>query len=274
MSVYHGQCRGYHNTTAEARSCAGVGYGGETKSYRPAQSYVGGNRQMPSNRVGTLSGDQATFNQEDYVRVLYAERDVPERVMDAIPELRERLFDIAGNPTAADISRNPDLADARKFVSKRDASALIDFLQSGACTRKPKPAAASEPKAQEVPEGKYALAGDDGIVRFYKVDRPAKGRWAGYVFVNGLIGAPGSFNEVKLGRSTQRDILSALAKAPEEAARLFGRKFKICGYCSSPLSLLRSRASGYGETCAHNHGYWYASQKEAEAMLAEGIISE
>jgi hypothetical protein len=121
----------------------------------------------------------------------------------------------------------------------------------------------------ELPKGRYALE-QNGAVRFYLVTHGSpKGKWAGWVFVSGLVGSPGAWREMKLNRSERDQAARKLAESPEDAARLFGRKAGVCGHCLSPLSKATSRAAGYGADCATNHGYWYPSEAEALRILGE-----
>jgi hypothetical protein len=36
----------------------------------------------------------------------------------------------------------------------------------------------------DVPAGRYAVDNEDGILRFYSVDRPNQGKWKGFTFLN------------------------------------------------------------------------------------------
>lgn len=125
----------------------------------------------------------------------------------------------------------------------------------------------------ELPAGRYALAGEDGVVRFYKVDHgsPRSKRWAGYVFLEGLLGSPGAWREIRLSAAERNMILAKLADDPQAAASLFGQKFRVCGNhkCLSPLSNPQSRAAGYGPDCAANHGWYYPTLTEALRILHE-----
>lgn len=120
-----------------------------------------------------------------------------------------------------------------------------------------------------IPDGRYALPAEDGHFVFYKVDSPTEGKWAGYTFVVQLIGSVGDWEEQRLSRGMATSVRARIAADVQEAARMFGIKASACGYCSSPLSNPQSRAAGYGETCAHNHGFNYPSLEEALEILAE-----
>lgn len=119
-----------------------------------------------------------------------------------------------------------------------------------------------------VPEGRYALESEDGV-KFYKVDKPTEGRWAGYIFVKLLVGSPGDWAEYPQ-RAAKQEIMAAIEKiGARESAALFGFKARHCGRCMSPLSTPQSRAAGYGEVCAEKVGWPYPSKNEALRILRE-----
>jgi len=192
--------------------------------------------------VETLApqGRPATDKQKAFVRTLLAERE--------------------GNETAEAVRDALNIA--------RTTSQLNAAIVSDAITRLLELPKTTETKA-EVPAGRYALPAEDGHYVFYKVDRPTEGKWAGYTFVKQLIGSVGSWDEQRLSRPVSEKVLGRLASDPEEAARMFGIKAKACGMCASPLSNTRSRAAGYGETCAANHGFFYPSEAQAAEILEE-----
>lgn len=168
---------------------------------------------------------------------------------------------------------------AREVTAVRQAPAALAVDQSTSGTYVQAPLAPSPAKAtpvrkvtqDELPAGRYALAGEDGVVRFYKVDHgsPRSKRWAGYVFLNGLLGSPGAWREVRLSAAERNMITAKLADDPQAAASLFGQKFRVCGNCLSPLSKPQSRAAGYGHDCAANHEWPYPSETEALKILRE-----
>lgn len=186
-------------------------------------------------------GRPATDKQKAFVRSLLAEREgVP-----AAEVVRTRLNEarVAGNLTAPYVSACID--------------ALLEIDKAA-----PAPVA-------EVPAGRYAIPAEDGHFVFYKVDRPTAGKWEGYTFVKQLIGSVGDWEEQRLSRSMSDSVLARIAEDAEEAARMFGIKASACGMCGSPLSNTRSRAAGYGETCADNNGFFYPSEEEAREILEE-----
>jgi hypothetical protein len=106
------------------------------------------------------------------------------------------------------------------------------------------------------PAGRYALLGDDGVVRFYRVDRPTDGRWAGYTFLKPVYGSPGSLRTgERLQRSTERRVLAEIAADPKTASIRFGKELGHCGVCGSPLTNEESRELGIGPVCRGRLGW-------------------
>lgn len=115
----------------------------------------------------------------------------------------------------------------------------------------PVPAEAYEPgyKMVTVPDSKYALV-QNGVTKFYEVRSPKKGRWAGFTFVDLLVGAPGSFVKYPVKGALRKSILAALAEDPKAAAVRFSHEFTVCACCGSPLTDPESLAAGLGPVCA------------------------
>lgn len=133
-------------------------------------------------------------------------------------------------------------------LTSRDASAAIDDLFK--LPRKSTQTRTFEP-LPEVHEGRYALdfgADHDGInqIRFYKVDRPTEGRWAGRTFVKRLE----SDQEVRVSFGETKDVLARIAANEQEAMERFGRETKTCGHCGRRLTNDESRDRGIGPVCA------------------------
>lgn len=100
-----------------------------------------------------------------------------------------------------------------------------------------------------VPESKYALD-IDGEVEFFEVKRPSKGKWAGWVFVDRLVGHPGDWMRYPVKGAAKSEILRQIGQDPKEAALRYSREFTVCSCCGSPLSDPESRARGFGPDCA------------------------
>jgi len=92
-----------------------------------------------------------------------------------------------------------------------------------------------------------------GKLRFFKVNTPEEGRWAGYTFVEELFGSPGAFHRVSIkDRAARNGILAAIAGDGDALAR-FGIELGACGMCGSPLTDEESRALGIGPVCRNKN---------------------
>lgn len=98
----------------------------------------------------------------------------------------------------------------------------------------------------DVPSGRYAVK-VDGDLNFYKVNKPTEGRWAGYVFVDQVVGD--NYYGIKV-RANREKILAAIAVNPGERSRRYGREIGECGVCGRQLTDAASRAAGIGPVCA------------------------
>lgn len=106
----------------------------------------------------------------------------------------------------------------------------------------------------DVPAGRYAVNNEEGILRFYSVDRPDKGKWAGYVFVN--VWASDERHPIR-GNAAKKAILDKIIEAgPKEAAERFGREIGACAVCGRTLTDPVSREIGIGPICREYTG-WY-----------------
>lgn len=109
---------------------------------------------------------------------------------------------------------------------------------------------------KSIPAGRYALVEDkDGVVRFYQIDKPDEGRWAGRIFVKQLYGSPGQFRKERRYGAAAVSILELIADDPQGASLLFGKEAGICGVCGSPLTNEESRALGIGPICRGKMGW-------------------
>lgn len=184
-----------------------------------------------------------TARQLDYIKSLATERETGTLT----PEQQQFVARImAGHvdPTAAQASRVIEalLALPRRETRTANTSAAV----------------------RDVAAGRYALVADDGVVKFYTVDRPTEGKWAGRTFVNAM----GSDTRYPIRNRDERDrILATIAEAPETAMRLYASELGRCGYCGRELTDETSRAAGIGPDCAARHGIdrsVWATQAEAE----------
>lgn len=142
---------------------------------------------------------------------------------------------------------------AIRNLTRQQASQAIDNLLK----QKVDQFAARQDKADdrmlpEVPSGRYAVPGEDGVLRFYKVDNVTEGRWAGRTFVKVMA----SDNEFPVRAfTTRRDVLTEIAKDPKAAMLRYGREIGVCGHCGRTLTNEDSRAAGIGPVCAGKMGW-------------------
>jgi hypothetical protein len=113
------------------------------------------------------------------------------------------------------------------------------------------------PIKSDVPQGRYAVTGDDGTTDFYRVDRPTEGRWAGHIFVK--LGLGGPYGEPRWERIPLRNvqtILDKVAKAgPKEAMLRYGKELGHCGHCGRTLTNPDSIEAGIGPVCRGKMGW-------------------
>ncbi len=101
-----------------------------------------------------------------------------------------------------------------------------------------------------VPEGHYATPSRTGAndLDFWRVDRPAEGRWAGRVFVKRVIG--GRADQAVRGAEAVAALQAITADHPHHAMVLYGQEIGRCGRCNRHLTDDASRARGLGPDCA------------------------
>jgi Family of unknown function (DUF6011) len=95
--------------------------------------------------------------------------------------------------------------------------------------------------AGPVPDGRYAIRHEDGVVRFYKVNTPEDGKWKGRTFVE--VQASDEFHPVR--NHEQRGKILLVIKADPQTARVCGRT----------LTDEQSRADGIGPVCKTKMGW-------------------
>lgn len=114
------------------------------------------------------------------------------------------------------------------------------------------------PRTADVPAGRYAVPNAEGVLRFYKVDRPTEGRWAGYTFVKMYVS-----DQTVPVRTGRDDVLRRIAEDPKAAMLRFGQEIGQCGHCGRTLTDEASRAAGIGPVCAGR--VWWAEPKPKKA---------
>jgi hypothetical protein len=96
----------------------------------------------------------------------------------------------------------------------------------------------------DVAPGRYALR-VDGVVHFYKVDKPAKGPHAGRTFVTEQAGD--NLHPVRGYRA--QDVLREIAVDVDAAHTLYGTELGQCWRCGRTLTDETSRELGIGPDC-------------------------
>ena len=209
---------------------------------------------------GAATGPPATQKQVDFV-------------LDLGRQLRELAADNDDRNTTVNAFGRiaADARDGKLTVGQ--ASELLDSMLDTAkewrADRTKAPVAASP--AVDVPAGRYAVEGDDGELKFYRVDRPTEGRWAGYTFVQ--VQAGDDLHRLP-SRSTEEGVLRKIAADVRAAAIRYGREIGRCSSCGRTLTNNISRELGIGPVCgARLLGDGFRSEvKEARTSLqARGI---
>jgi hypothetical protein len=150
-----------------------------------------------------------------------------------------------------------DAFDAGTQCSRRKASDIITKLLT--LPLKPK-TAARENRTEDLPElpaGRYAVNNEDGELRFYVLDKPTQGRWAGYTFLS--VQASDEKYPIK-GFAAKKTIMEKIAEDPQAAMNRYGEEIGRCGVCNRTLTNQDSRARGIGPICAakyrEDYGWW------------------
>jgi hypothetical protein len=99
-----------------------------------------------------------------------------------------------------------------------------------------------------VPESRYAL-GTEPEVRFYRVNKPKKGKWEGWTFIDRIVGSPGDFRKVVTSRQEREAAMAEIAADPQAAGKRFADKAGVCARCMAALTDPESRQRGYGPDC-------------------------
>lgn len=134
-----------------------------------------------------------------------------------------------------------------KGLNMSQASALISETLK---TPKGGPVTNTSPAVPSVPAGRYALV-VEGETKFFRVDRPTQGPWAGRTFVK--VQASDEFYSIK--GSTAHRVLELIAADPKAASIRYGHELGACGICGRTLTDETSRANGIGPICAGKAGW-------------------
>lgn len=169
----------------------------------------------------------STDKQRDYIKSLAADRSIDES-------------------QAAFIA-----SDAFSKITMQQASRIIGELQKLPRVNNNAPRDTKSEALPDVPEGRYAVE-IDGVLKFYVIDKPTDGRWAGFTFV--AVQASDDKYPIK-SFASKLAILKLIAVNPREASERYGKELGACGICGRTLTDEESRANGIGPICAAKMGW-------------------
>lgn len=179
---------------------------------------------------------------------------------------------VPGTPVTVRVIRNDTLAGTTYYQAVREpnGSTLVNFLSAGrgseaeartvandlwAATVKARGDSRPDVKVNRlkvgVPAGRYAIE-IDGVLKFFKIDRPDDGKWKGYTFVNEQAG-----DELWPVRNGERRrlVTARIGADPAAASKRYGHEIGSCGVCGRTLTDSESRAYGMGPVCRVKMGW-------------------
>lgn len=177
----------------------------------------------------------ATEPQVNYVRSLIARRDTS-GVTDLVNEAERLIMD--ERLTHGDVNRILSVLKVlplKTELRERDQSIGAQIVTVGS----------------KIPEGYYAI-GPVGDTRFYRIDRPVSGRWAGYIFLN--VQASDELHPVR-NHAERLRVLKVIAEDVRAAAIRYGNEIGRCSQCNKTLTNPESLAAGIGSICAGRQGW-------------------
>lgn len=152
-------------------------------------------------------------------------------------------------------------------MSKKDASAAISELLKRPNLPGQQENHHTKTNLPDVPAGRYAIGTP---AKFYRVDRPTEGRWAGYTFVK----VQASDEWYNVNRTAAPAILQEIAKDPQQAMKRYGLELGRCGHCGRTLTDPESIAAGIGPICAGKMGWGRVSREEMDnAIVPDWTLS-
>lgn len=132
------------------------------------------------------------------------------------------------------------------------ASVRIDRAQATVARLKAaQPVAVAPVTPAAVADGHYALVAADGTVKFYEVNSPTEGKWAGRTFV--AVQASDDRHAVR-NPAARTAILAAIAADPKAAMLRYGAELGRCGHCNRTLTS-EWRKVGIGPVCNGKMGW-------------------
>jgi Family of unknown function (DUF6011) len=178
----------------------------------------------------------------DFSLLLEAEPVVTATVPTASPKQRKFILDLLAEREVKGTAYEGWTPDWSKSTVT-SARKVIDFLMT-----LPRAEIAG---LEDAPRHmRYALRDEFGVVKFYQVDRPTEGKYAGWTFLD----AVASDDTYPIKGASKRAILARIAADPEAAMRLYGAEIGRCGHCGRTLTS-EWRLRGIGPKCAAKLGW-------------------
>ncbi len=233
MAIRCGKCRESHETVAEVKACYGVQNVSHSRpgdrDWRSEPASTGQYETL--RRLREQTGSEPEFTGQ--ITKGQADQEIKELIETA--KVMREMARSAHRPGL----RPPSAVDHADDPSIR--------MGIGTTQRTPRPRVSDWP---DVPAAWYATPSHTGSndLDFWSVTHGKEGgRWAGYVFVERVIG--GRDNQ-RIRTDEQIVALEAIRKAgPEAAMALFGQELGKCGKCGRHLTDEVSRQYGIGPVC-------------------------
>lgn len=124
-------------------------------------------------------------------------------------------------------------------ITKKYASKMIEILLDA-----PRKIVKKSTNSITVNDGRYAVKIGDKL-RFFHVNSPTQGRWAGYTFLNEQAG-PELYS---IRNAEQRQNLLKTILEDSGALARYGQELGVCGMCGRELTDAESRSRGIGPVC-------------------------
>lgn len=220
-SIKCGQCHGTHGSVLEVRACYNIG---------PVALGV------MNNKVVAAQEDQWGIQKacDDHARdkAVYAEREAAQERAAYTQEMHrddaQRYGRVATTDHPAGVVAT--LRELRAAV-KADMHSLFPTVRSLRVAAR--------------------LPGEGDKVRFFQINVPVRGNWAGKVFVKEQ--ASDDFYAVR-SMDRQVKILQQVTRDLMESVALYGQELGECGMCHRTLTDEESRARGIGPICINKTG--------------------
>lgn len=160
---------------------------------------------------------------------------------------RDYILSLAEKVELEPLDRTRLLAKVQT-MTKDDASRTIEWLKGQPLRARTEARRATTYTWPTIHEGFYAVTDPkDGVLKFYRVDKPTEGRWTGYVFLK----VQASDELFPIRDMEHRDsILKVIEADPQKAMLEYGLRIGRCGHCNRTLTDAESRARGIGPICA------------------------